>query len=147
MDLPIDASAYPFTSVDQIGVVVRSVDATARAFGVFLGEDAFSVVEGEAPAILADGREINIHGKLAFAHLGPIQIELIEIIEGESVHVEFLKKNGEGIHHLGRYTGAFDRDIEKFRKLGVRVLQQGKGMRRYAYLDTKPFVLELIESD
>lgn len=135
-----------FPGVDQIGIVVRDVEATVRAYEAFFGEGAFSVVEGEAPAILQDGREVHIKGRLAFTNLGPLQIELIQILEGESVHVDYLEKHGEGIHHLGRYTSAFDKDLEQFRKLGISVLQQGHGMRRYAYLDTKPFVLELIES-
>ena len=148
MDLPADIASqkYPFTSVDQVGIVVRDVEATARAYEAFLGEGAFNIVEGEAPAVLSDGRETMIKGRLGFAHLGSLQIELIQILDGESVHVDWLEKNGEGIHHLGRYTATFDEDLEKFRKLGVGVLQCGQGMRRNVYLDTRPFILELIEN-
>ncbi len=136
-----------FERVDQIGVVVRDVDACIRAYEKILGEGAFVSIEGEEPAILGDGREIMIRGKLAFAQLGPVQLELIEIKGGPSIHVEFLETNGEGIHHIGVYVSDFDERLEKFRKLGVNVLQQGKGMRRYAYLDTKPIMLELIENE
>jgi len=146
MGSPIDLGGILFPGVDQIGIVVHDVEAIARAYEAFFGEGAFNIIEGEAPAVLGDGRKINIRGRLAFAHLGPLQIELIQILEGESVHVEYLERFGEGIHHLGRYTSTFDDDLEKFRKLGINVLQQGQGMRRYAYLDTKPFVLELIEN-
>jgi len=142
----MEFESIPFPSVDQIGIVVRDVEATARAYEPFLGKDAFNIIEGEAPATLADGREIMIKGRLGFAHLGPLQIELIQILEGDSVHVEYLERNGEGIHHLGRFTSTFDEDLRKFRELGVGILQQGHGMRRYAYLDTKPFILELIEN-
>jgi hypothetical protein len=61
--------------------------------------------------------------------------------------VEFLENNGEGIHHIGIYVPDFDKRLENYRQMGVNVLQQGKGMRRYAYLDTKPVMLELIEGD
>jgi methylmalonyl-CoA/ethylmalonyl-CoA epimerase len=148
MELPADIASqkYPFTTVDQVGIVVRDVEATARVYEAFLGEGAFNIVEGEAPAVLADGRETMIKGRLGFAHLSSLQIELIQILDGESVHVDWLEKNGEGIHHLGRYTSTFDEDLEKFRKLGIGILQRGQGMRRYVYLDTRPFILELIEN-
>ncbi|GAB4339983.1 MAG: VOC family protein [Candidatus Abyssubacteria bacterium] len=135
-----------FEKVDQIGIVVRDVDECVKHYEQFLGEGAFSVVEGEAPSILGDGREVMIKGKLAFAQVGPIQLELIEIRQGPSLHLNFLEKQGEGIHHLGMYTSTFDKDVEEFRKRGVGILQQGQSLRRYAYMDTKPFVLELIEN-
>jgi methylmalonyl-CoA/ethylmalonyl-CoA epimerase len=134
-----------FDRIDQVGVVVHSVDECVRTYEKIFGQGAFVVVEGEGQATLADGREVVIKGKLAFAQLGPVQIELIEIKEGPSVHVDFLKKNGEGIHHLAEYVSDFDEAVERFRKVGIKVLQLGSGMRRYAYMDTKPFILELIE--
>jgi len=136
-----------FERVDQIGVVVRNVDECIRTYEKIFGEGTFVVIEGEEPAVLADGREVMIKGKLAFAQLGPVQLELIEIKGGPSIHVDFLENNGEGIHHVGVYVPDYDERIEKFRKMGINVLQQGKGMRRYAYLDTKPVMLELIENE
>ena len=133
-----------FERVDQIGIVVRDVDECVRNYEKIFGEESFVVVEGEEPAVLADGREVMIKGKLGFAQLGPVQLELIEIKDGPSIHVDFLKKNGEGIHHVGIYISGFDERIEEFRKMGIKVLQQGKGMRRYAYLGTKPLMLEPI---
>jgi methylmalonyl-CoA/ethylmalonyl-CoA epimerase len=136
-----------FNRVDQIGVVVRDVDKSVEYYETFFGKDTFVVVEGEEPAVLADGREIRIKGKLAFAQLGPTQLELIEIKDGPSIHVEFLESQGEGIHHIAVYVSGFDKQIERFREKGVAVLQQGQGMRRYAYMDTKPVILELIENE
>ncbi|MBI4830427.1 MAG: VOC family protein, partial [Candidatus Lindowbacteria bacterium] len=88
-----------FNRIDQVGIVVRDVDECVRSYEKIFGEGAFVTVEGEEPATLADGREVAIKGKLAFAQLGPVQIELIEIKEGPSIHVDFLRTNGEGIHH------------------------------------------------
>lgn len=136
-----------FERVDQIGVVVRDVDACILAYEKILGEGAFVTIEGEEPAVLGDGREVMIKGKLAFAQVGPVQLELIQILGGPSIHVEFLENGGEGIHHIGVYVPDFDERLEKYREMGINVLQQGKGIRRYAYLDTKPIMLELIENE
>lgn len=136
-----------FGRIDQIGVVVSSVDECVRRYEQIFGEGSFVVVEGEAPAKLGNGQEVMIKGKLAFLQLGPVQVELIEILDGPSIHLDFLKNHGEGIHHVAMYVSDFDDRLAEFRTKGLRVLQQGQGLRRYAYLDTKPFVLELIESD
>ena len=134
-----------FGRVDQVGIVVRDAEKSAKYYEKFFGVDSFSFMEAEATAILGDGREIAIRGKLGFAQLGPVQIELIEIISGPSIHVDFLEKNGEGIHHIGVFTPDLDRDIARFKEEGIDVLQAGAGGMRYAYMDTKPFILELIE--
>lgn len=136
-----------FGRIDQVGVVVRSVDETIRNYEPIFGKDAFVVVEGEAPATLGDGREIMIKGKLAFLQLGEVQLELIEIKDGPSVHVDFLERCGEGIHHVGVYVPDFDKRLEEFRTRGIGILQQGQGARRYAYMDTKPVILEFIEQE
>jgi catechol 2,3-dioxygenase-like lactoylglutathione lyase family enzyme len=132
--------------VDQIGFVVRDVDEFVKSYEKILGEGAFVVAEGEAPATLADGREVMVHGRLAWAQLGSVQLEVIQIIQGPSVHLDFLEEHGEGMHHLGIYVADFDETLKKCRERGIDVLQHGQSLRRYAYLDTKPVILELIEN-
>ena len=39
--------------------------------------------------------------RVAFAVLGPIEMELIEVLEGNTIHADFLNTRGEGIHHIG----------------------------------------------
>lgn len=134
-----------FGRVDQVGVVVGDAEKSAKYYEKFFGVDSFVFMEADATAILGDGREITIRGKLGFAQLGQVQIELIEIISGPSIHVDFLEKNGEGIHHIGIYTSDLDGDIVRFKEKGINVLQEGIGAIRYAYMDTKPFILELID--
>jgi 4-hydroxyphenylpyruvate dioxygenase-like putative hemolysin len=136
-----------FGRVDQIGIVVRDAEKAAKHYEQFMGTGAFSFMEGEGIAIVGDGGEVTIKGKLGFAQLGGVQIELIQILDGPSIHVDFLEERGEGIHHIGIFTSDIDGDIAKFKEKGINVLQEGIGMMRYAYMDTKPFILELIDRD
>ncbi len=136
-----------FERVDQVGIVVRDVDECVGYYEKLFGKGSFVVVEGESPAVMADGSEAVIKGRLAFAQLGPVQLELIQILDGPSIHVDFLESEGEGLHHVGVYVSDFDERLERFREKGIGVLQRGEGMRRYAYLDTKPVILELIEGE
>ena len=135
-----------FSEVTQVGIVVKDVDDAIGNLEKVLGKDSFVVVEGEGQATLADGRDVTITGKLAFCQLGPVQLELIQILEGESCHLDFLEKNGDGIHHIATEVSDLDKEIERFRERGIGVLQRGQGLRRYAYVDTKPIILELIEN-
>ena len=135
-----------FTNITQVGVVVHDVDESISQYEKIFGKDSFVVVEGEGTARLADGSDVTVNGKLAFLQLGPVQLELIQILEGETCHVDFLKENGEGIHHIATEVSNLDEEIERFRAKGIEVLQRGVGMRNWAYMDTKPLILELIET-
>ena len=135
-----------FSEVTQVGIVVKDVDEAIANLEKVLGKDSFVVAEGEGDATLADGRNSTIKGKLAFCQLGPIQLELIQIKGGESCHLDFLEANGDGIHHIATEVSDLDQEIERFREKGIGVLQRGQGLRRYAYVDTKPIILELIEN-
>ena len=111
-----------FGRIDQVGIVVRSVDETIRNYEPIFGKDVFVTVEGEAPATLGDGREVMIKGKLGFLQLGEVQLELIEIKDGPSIHVDFLERYGEGIHHVAMYVTDFDEKLEEFQKKGIGIL-------------------------
>ena len=36
--------------------------------------------------------------KIGLFQLGEIQMELIQVLEGETIHAKFLEKRGEGLH-------------------------------------------------
>lgn len=134
-----------FNRIDQVGVTVYNVDKQIQYYEKFFGKDIFEVIEGTSMRIFEDGRQEPIQAKAAFAKLGNLQIELIEIKEGNTIHLDWLKKHGEGIHHMGMFVEDFQASLKKFQEAGVKVLQMGKGRMYYAYMDTKPFCLEIIE--
>ncbi len=81
--------------------------------------------------------------------MGQIELELIHILEGDSVHLEFLREHGEGIHHLGFFVRDFEAKLEQAKAMGFEVLQTDPFRRFYAYLDTRQcggIIFELIAS-
>jgi methylmalonyl-CoA/ethylmalonyl-CoA epimerase len=130
--------------IDQIGVVVKDLDQQVKHLEKIFG-GSFEVLEGEPTRLFENGRVEKIKAKVAFLRLANIQIELLQIIEGPAIHSEWLKERGEGIHHVGIFVDNFEEKLKEFKDKGYKVLHEGKGRMRYAYLDTKPFVLELIE--
>ncbi len=90
-------------TVAQIGIVVRDIESRARAWANLLGLPM--------PAILAtdpvDRARTEYHGapsaaraKLAFFHLGQVDVELIEPVGGPRTWRDQLDRHGESIHHL-----------------------------------------------
>jgi methylmalonyl-CoA/ethylmalonyl-CoA epimerase len=136
--------------VTQIGVVVEDLDRATSFLGSSFGLGPFRVEELEAPNVWDRGREKHIKARLGFAPMGEVEIELIHIVEGDSVHLEFLRQHGEGVHHLGFRVEDFEAKLRHARAMGFEVLQTGPGGRFYAYLDTRRcggLIFELIEGD
>jgi len=85
---------------DQIGIVVEDIDRAIEFYTSVFGFGPFAVREVELDDVIYRGRSCYCRQRNAFAQLGPIQIELIQPLEGESPHADFLMKNGEGLEHL-----------------------------------------------
>ena len=99
------------TSLYHIGIVVKSVDKSVRFYTETFGIGPFEVREVNFQTASFFGKKGGYRGKRAFAKLGQITLELIEHIEGKTIHEVFLKQKGEGLHHLG--FGFFWRNLLK----------------------------------
>jgi methylmalonyl-CoA/ethylmalonyl-CoA epimerase len=133
--------------VGQIGVVVEDVDRAIAFYQSAFGLGPFDVREIGAPNVWDRGEEKPIKARLAFAALGGVQLELIQILEGDSFHLEFLREHGEGIHHLGFFVRDFQAKVEQAKAMGFKVLQADPFGMAYVYLDTREpggIIFELI---
>ena len=60
------------------------------------------------------------------------------------------RRRGEGIHHLGFFVKDIEKELDRLKKEGIKVLERGEvlGVAKFAYLDTEKalgFILELIQ--
>jgi len=124
----------------QIGIVVKSIDETVKYYREKFGMGAsLEIRYVDYPTASYYGEVSGYRGKRAFFHLGPIQIELIELIDGRTIHESFLKEKGEGIHHLGFAVANLQKAMDIAKSQGFQVTQHfmredGSG---FAYLDTE----------
>jgi hypothetical protein len=81
----------------QIGIVVKSVDETIKYFQQMYGFKDFEVRYVDYPTATYYGKVAGYKGKRGFFYLGPVQIELIELVSGKTIHEDFLKNKGEGL--------------------------------------------------
>jgi hypothetical protein len=68
--------------VSQVGIIVRDMDKAIDYFETTLGLGPWAVFEGEPVWCKENGREVTYKGKMALAQAGPVQLELIQILEG-----------------------------------------------------------------
>jgi len=133
--------------VGQIGVVVEDVDRTIAFYESTFGQGPWEIRVVGAPNVWDRGEEKQIKARLAFADFGQVEIELIQILEGDSLHLAFLREHGEGLHHLGFFVKDFAAKLEQAKAMGFEVLQVDPFGQAYAYLDTRQpggIIFELI---
>jgi methylmalonyl-CoA/ethylmalonyl-CoA epimerase len=122
----------------QIGIVVKNIEETLKYYQETFGMGPFDVRYVDYPTAGYFGEQAGYRGKRAFFHLGPIEIELIELIDGKTIHEAFLKEKGEGIHHIGFEVKDLRQAMDSANRQGLRVIQHfmkedGSG---FAYLDS-----------
>jgi len=135
--------------VEQVGIVVKDVDATMEFFSSVFGWGPWGVVELDMKGCLYRGESCDARLKIAFAQSGSIEIELIQVLEGETIHTEFLRERGEGLHHLRFKVDDLDAKLADLAKEGIDVVfRKNLNGVEFAYLNTDRFggiMLELIE--
>ena len=142
-------------AISQVGLVVKDLDAAMEGFLRTTGLGPWNVYTTGAPPLrcLYHGQPASYRIRLASASSGPLQVELIQYISGDTIHRDFLASGREGLEHLGIYVSDLDQALQPYLDQGIGILQSAEGMGlsgdgRYAYLDTESLfgtILELIQ--
>lgn len=139
--------------LDHLGVVVKdiqkSVDYYTGAFGLTFDEIAEHALP---PDVITRGKPTPYTMRVTFAQMGPLRLELINIVEGESLHTEFLKDRGEGIHHLGFEVVDLEKEVANAEEQGLEMICYLKmvGIMAFAYFDsakTNGVMIELVQEN
>ena len=153
----MSAKENPNTGVElkqavQIGVVVPDLDQATRLLTSLFGIGPFRFIEWPnrpESKYFFRGKEEQIKIRQAFAQVGPLELELIQPLEGErNAYRQFLEERGGGIHHVLFEVDDMDQVVRNLSPQGVEVLQAGTGIRpgtRWALLDTQALVGFLLE--
>ena len=133
----------------QVGILVRDVEETARKLEKLVGIGPFQILEPEYRDLTLHGRPARFKMKLGLAKAGPIQIELMQPLSGETIYDEYASRKGYGLHHLAIRAENMDQSVSDMKARGFNVIQSGNrpGVK-WAYLDTEEqtgVIFELIE--
>lgn len=124
--------------VEQIGIVVKDIDKAIEYYSSTFGLGPFQVHEWNQEGFTYKGKTGSSRLKLAFAKSGPIEIELIQVLEGETPHSEFLKQKGEGLQHLRFRVDDMDKTLAELAKEGIHPVYHQRlapGVA-FAYIDS-----------
>ena len=124
--------------ITQIGIVVKDLEKAIEYFSS-LGLGPFSVRTAFHPAATVRGKSVSYEVKIGTSQQGPIELELIEYLKGVTIHEEFLREKGEGLHHIRFRVKDIEATLEKFAKKGVGILQEDRFVSGggIAFLDTE----------
>ena len=116
-------------AVGQISYAVKDIDSVVNAWSSLYGMGPWTYKENGGKD--AKGRPWKI--RMAFAYIGPLQIELVQCTEGRIFQSRFLDTWGEGLHHIGFYVDDVDAEAKALIGKGAKLLIQDPG--NFAYLD------------
>lgn len=124
--------------MEHMGVVVRNVDLAVEHY-TRLGFGPFKVFQADVSGYIYRGKEV--YARLRLAHsAGPVpRIDLIQTLEGNNPHIDFLREKGEGVDHIGYHVAPedFDKKLAEFAEKGiVPVYHRLTGPMPVVYLDT-----------
>ncbi len=150
----MEQPALGTSTVVQVGIVVHDVEAKARAWSDILGLPMPTIIVTD-PFDKAQtayrGQPTTARARLAFFHLGQVDVELIEPIDGPSTWKDQLDQHGESLHHIAFRIEGMQEKVGYLDAKGVPLIQQGEYTGgRYAYVDGSKqlgAILELLERD
>ncbi|MBN1534886.1 MAG: VOC family protein [Spirochaetes bacterium] len=124
--------------INQIGIVVRDLEATAKFMEQTFGIKVFVIQMPKANAVLR-GREVTFTTKIGLARAGNVDLEFMQLVEGEHLVKEHLETKGPGIHHLGIYVDDLDAAVKKWEEQGGSLIQRTRHPSGIgtAFLDTE----------
>ncbi len=138
---------------DHLGVVVndieKAIDFYTRSCGLSFEEVAEHALP---PDVIYKGQPSPYTMKVTFAQMGPIRLELVQIVEGECIYTDFLSEHGEGIHHLGFEVDDLEKEVANAEEQGLENICYLKmvGIMAFAHFDpakTGGVRVELVQKD
>lgn len=141
MDITDAEIGVDIPEISQLAFVVDDLDAAMERYRRMFGLEPWDVYYLGPP----EHEEGRYHGEKAdpsfeigYAHRGNLEIELIEPVDGRSVHRDFLAESGGGVHHVGCFE--FEEPYAVAASLedaGIPLVQEGKWYdTHYMYFDT-----------
>jgi methylmalonyl-CoA/ethylmalonyl-CoA epimerase len=142
------------TTITQVGIIVQDIEARARAWADILGlpmpeismTGTLDVAQTEYQGVPSTAR-----AKLAFVHLGQVDLELIEPLGEPSTWKDQLDEHGDSLHHIAFHVKGMQDKLAYLDSQGISLVQRGEYTGgRYAYVDSSTqlgAILELLEND
>lgn len=129
----------PFSTLHHVTIVVRDVDRAVE-FYESLGIGPFVDYPPLSEYVKLDVPDLAGFHQLRFTctQIGPIQLQLCQPGEDDSLYKRFLEEKGEGVYHLGFVVDDVDDAEAGLKASGLQVLASGRRQdgSGFSYMDT-----------
>jgi len=128
--------------ITQIGIIVADAVKTAKRYSDIFGVGPWLFYDLTATDMTLHGKslgDVDMGVRIAKADLTGLGIELVQPLYGPGVHMEFLQKHGEGIHHLSfGMLDNYEAAVSDMQHAGIDIEMQGRfgGAVNFSYMDT-----------
>lgn len=133
------SGVLPFSELHHLSIVVRDIDATQRFYeSIGIGPFVQYPPMREYLKIEVPDEEGFYNLVIRCAQIGPVQLQLIQPGEGDSLYKDYLEKRGEGVFHLGFVVPDIGEAERQVQDLGLDVISRGyrQNGSGFAYLNT-----------
>ena len=131
--------------IQQVCIVVNNVPKTIEDYWQILGIGPWAIFTFGSPTV----PDLKYYGKSAWGkyrgavtQVGPLELELIETIEGDSIYQDWIDEHGETLHHMKFLVKDLniDRVNESMEDLGFPSIMGGhigsESQWQFSYFDT-----------
>lgn len=105
--------------LSHVGIVVRDLDKAIDYYSSVFGLGPFTTEIYDIKSFVYRGKTASARVKAAIAYSGSVFIELVQVLEGETVHTEFLREKGEGLQHVAFLVRNLDEKLSELAKSGI----------------------------
>ncbi|MBM4463747.1 MAG: hypothetical protein FJ012_10565 [Chloroflexi bacterium] len=118
------SSKVKLGKLSHIGVVVRDIDKAIEYYTSVFGLGPFTTEVYDLRSFIYRGQTASARVKAAIAYSGSVFIELVQVLEGETVHTEFLRERGEGLQHVAFLVRNLDETLKELARCGIEPVMQ-----------------------
>ena len=128
-----------FNKLHHISIVVRDAEKTQKYYesiGIGPWMDYPPMKEYVKIDVPDENGFYNL--KIKCVQIGPVQLQLVEPGEGDSLYKDHLEEKGEGVFHIGFEVNDISATDAKIKAMGLNVLSSGRRENGsgFSYLDT-----------
>lgn len=130
------------TKIEHIGIAVKSLADAGTLYAKLLGTQPYKTEKVDSEHVITQ-----------FFKLGESKVELLEPSSEDSVIAKFIKKRGEGIHHIAFEVTDIDQEIKRLKADGFTFInehpKQGADNKLVCFVhpkDTHGVLIELCQN-
>jgi Glyoxalase/Bleomycin resistance protein/Dioxygenase superfamily len=153
-DMPVKSPARAglVKEIVKVGIVTRHLDERVAWYSRQLGIGPWriSILDtSQLSQATLRGQPATYKLRIAQALAGGTILELVQPLEGTSLHSEWLDRQGEGVHYLGVTTNppTWPEIRAQFAAANCPIQMEGESQNtpHFAYLDTTPYIKTTLE--